>query len=956
LWEGKNMATKITRDVLESYIGCKTKAHLKLNGQEGTKSDYEGLLIESRGRVRLAAIDRILVRHPGGEVVRNVPLTVAALKEGSAFVLDAVLEDDQLSLHFDGLKRVDGASRLGGFHYVPMLFHEGRQVGKEQRLLLRLYGLLLSRLQGKAPAFGIVWHGKACKATKVRLSPDVREAERLLDEVEQLRGATPGLVLNDHCQACEFRQRCHARAVQEDNLSLLRGMGDKEIRKQHRKGIFTVTQLSCTFRPRRRGRRARAKAGGHPYQYPLKALAVREKKVYVFEPVASSPKPVSVYLDVEGDSEGPFVYLIGALVVANGTTRRLSYWADTEQDEPRIFRKLLAALKEYDDYTLFHYGSYELAYLKRMRKQGDGVRQIDKLIRASVNVLSWIRSSYYFPTYSNGLKDIGGYLGCVWPGEVTSGLQALVWRERWERSRDNACREILTAYNFADCDALRRVTEFLLALGGRQPAEPESGHAAPDPRVAWVKDLEGQMGHADRFRGFSSADYKYINNCAYFHYQRDRVLFRASEILKRVHGKKRPRSQRVRPNRRVEVRSVKCPHCKGRNIRRAKAIRHAKLEYDLRVTQGGIRRLVTQYRATTHWCRDCQRQFLPVSFKRRTKRRKYGHALASWVIYQHVGNCISFPKIWAMLKDCFGLRLPYAELHMLNAVLANYYRKTYAEILARIIAGHLLHADETGVRLRATNGYVWVFTSLIDVAYLYKPTREGDFLKELLQGFDGVLVTDFYSAYDSLDCKQQKCLIHLVRDMNDDLAHSPYDEDYKGLLGDFGRLLRLIVTAIDKHGLRKRHLQPLKGDVSLFFQNLAGRQYSSELAEKYQQRLLRCREKLFTFMDYDGVPWNNNNAEHAVKQFAYYRDIADGRIVESGLGHYLVLLSIAQTCKFRGINFLQFLLSGKRSVVEYSEGLQRGRQGSPDEVFPGGYPRLYGSEKTPKSQEGTQEP
>jgi hypothetical protein len=34
------MATKITRDVIESYLNCKYKGHLKLAGQQGTRSDY----------------------------------------------------------------------------------------------------------------------------------------------------------------------------------------------------------------------------------------------------------------------------------------------------------------------------------------------------------------------------------------------------------------------------------------------------------------------------------------------------------------------------------------------------------------------------------------------------------------------------------------------------------------------------------------------------------------------------------------------------------------------------------------------------------------------------------------------------------------------------------------------------------------------------------------------------
>jgi hypothetical protein len=40
---------------------------------------------------------------------------------------------------------------------------------------------------------------------------------------------------------------------------------------------------------------------------------------------------------------------------------------------------------------------------------------------------------------------------------------------------------------------------------------------------------------------------------------------------------------------------------------------------------------------------------------------------------------------------------------------------------------------------------------------------------------------------------------------------------------------------------------------------------------------------LFTFLDHDGVPWNNNNAEHAVKRFADYREMADGHFSEQGL-------------------------------------------------------------------------
>ena len=92
------MPAKITKDVLESYLNCTYKGHLKLTGQQGTKCDYETLLTTMRAEVRLAAIDKILPSYPGEEVPRNIPLTTSALKQGASFLLDATLDDDLASI------------------------------------------------------------------------------------------------------------------------------------------------------------------------------------------------------------------------------------------------------------------------------------------------------------------------------------------------------------------------------------------------------------------------------------------------------------------------------------------------------------------------------------------------------------------------------------------------------------------------------------------------------------------------------------------------------------------------------------------------------------------------------------------------------------------------------------------------------------------------------------------
>src|SRR5439155_9518869 len=76
----------------------------------------------------------------------------------------------------------------------------------------------------------------------------------------------------------------------------------------------------------------------------------------------------------------------------------------------------------------------------------------------------------------------------------------------------------------------------------------------------------------------------------------------------------------------------------------------------------------------------------------------------------------------------------------------------------------------------------------------------------------------------------------------------------------------------------------------------------------------KYRDKLFTFIAHDGIAWNNNNAENAIKRFAYYREGTVGLLTETGLSDYLALLSICQTCRYRGVSFYTFLRSRCRDL------------------------------------------
>ena len=264
-----------------------------------------------------------------------------------------------------------------------------------------------------------------------------------------------------------------------------------------------------------------------------------------------------------------------------------------------------------------------------------------------------------------------------------------------------------------------------------------------------------------------------------------------------------------------------------------------------------------------------------------------------------------------------------------------FYKDTYDGILKRIVNGKLIHADETKTNIKGKDAFVWVFTNLEEVVYYYTETREGDFLQELLREFRGVLVSDFYAAYDSINCPQQKCLIHLMRDLNDDLLRQPFNEELKELVRDFAVLLKPMIETVDRFGLKAHFLRKHKVLVERFYKELSKRDYQSEITIYYKKRFEKNRDKLFTFLDYDGVPWNNNNAEHAIKAFAALRKGLGGTSSEKGIGEYLTLLSICETCKYKGVNFLEFLRSGEKDIDVF---MKKGARVSKESGFPSRLP------------------
>ncbi len=365
------MKTLITNELFSDFIECRYRGYLKITGASGSKPDLvdvSGRLLEgyhSQAREHLLRA----YRDEGKQVCTDVGLSVV-LANRYDLAIDVTATDVSTSVRFDALMAAPGNASGSQPNYIPIIFVNNDKVSKEDELRLALCASVLIRWHAFRPSFGRILHGSGFRMRKVKLARALEQADKALEEIRALderASEPPPLRLNAHCPTCVFRNSCRAAAIEKDDLSLLGGIKGKEIVKLRNKGIFTVTQLSYTFRPRKHSKRSNPRI--IKYYHALKALALREKRIYVVGKPELTIKGTPVYIDVEGTPDRDSYYLIGLRIPGATSVVQRSLWADDRSDEENIWREFIQIITNIENPQLLYYGSYETVFLRRLTKR-----------------------------------------------------------------------------------------------------------------------------------------------------------------------------------------------------------------------------------------------------------------------------------------------------------------------------------------------------------------------------------------------------------------------------------------------------------------------------------------------------------------------------------------------------------------------------------------------------------
>jgi predicted RecB family nuclease len=428
----------VTSSLLDAYLKCHTKCFLRSRGEIGVGNEYADWFCAKNTSYQIEGIRRLKDGAAHDECVTGA-LDAKELKSARwRLATESKVCAGNLECTPHAVERAPSDAPGRPAQFVPTRFIFPNKLAWHDKLVLAFDALVLSETLGLPVDLGKIVHGEDRITLRVKTPALYSDLRRITAKIETLLSSQspPELVLNRHCAECEYQKQCRQKAIAEDDLSLLAGISKDERDRQRGKGIFTVKQLSYTFRPRRTPKRAKKPA--RPRYPALQALAIRENTVYIHGIPTLPDSKVQVYLDIEGVPDSGSYYLIGALIVSEGREVFQSFWADQNADELDIFSRFIEVVCQMDDLRILHFGDYEVVALRRMKgKLPEALHaRIDMILERATNVLSVIHPHVYFPTYSNALKDIGRFLGFQRADEDATGLQTIVWRNGWNENCD----------------------------------------------------------------------------------------------------------------------------------------------------------------------------------------------------------------------------------------------------------------------------------------------------------------------------------------------------------------------------------------------------------------------------------------------------------------------------------------------------------------------------------------
>lgn len=363
-------------------------------------------------------------------------------------------------------------------------------------------------------------------------------------------------------------------------------------------------------------------------------------------------------------------------------------------------------------------------------------------------------------------------------------------------------------------------------------------------------------------------------------------------------GHRRPKPVEI--DRRQEHNLRVCPHCGNQELSQ-RARKRSRIIIDI---PEGFNVETVEHTIDRKWCAQCQKTVEP-KVPDALDKCTFGNRILAFSSWLHYGLGSTLSQIVETFN--YHLQTPISQgglvemWHRLAEILTPWYEQLKKDALSSAV----LHGDETGWRVNGRTHWLWCFGNSDVTYYMIDRSRGSPALNEFFQQyFDGVLITDFWAAYNAVGCAdRQMCLVHLLGELKKVAMYKDSSGDWAAFSKKLKRLLRDAIRLWRRREeFDEATYAHLRKRIELRLRELIETQWDNGQAERLRKRLDRYEDYLFTFLDKPYVPFDNSHAERSIRPAVIMRKNSYTNRSDKGARTQSILMSILRTLKQRKAN------------------------------------------------------
>ena len=329
---------------------------------------------------------------------------------------------------------------------------------------------------------------------------------------------------------------------------------------------------------------------------------------------------------------------------------------------------------------------------------------------------------------------------------------------------------------------------------------------------------------------------------------------------------------------------------------------------------------VTEHIVYGYWCSNCKKTVYP-KVSDALPNATLGLRVLIMTAWLHYWVGMSVRNIVKLLTTFWTFDVSPGGLTQAWKNLAATLKPIYNDIGEKIQNTAVLNADETGWRISGVTHWLWCFATDKLCYFVIDKSRGSPVIKRVLgKLFEGVLICDFWGAYNKINTlAKQRCFYHLLTELAkvDKSNKSATWQTFRKKLG------RMLMDAV-RLSSRKTDLTPAifnRRKVRLYnrLDQLINSSRKDKDVNRLIKRLIRHRNELFTFLEYNGVSPYNNHAEQQIRKPVVTRKISQQNRSDRGAEAHAIFMSLFRSAELQGLNPVHKVLADAKTVIRKTQ-------------------------------------